>query len=884
MEQIEIPKEIVRLDKATNKLHVNIWPKQQMFLSSECDELLFGGAAGGGKDSLLVTVDNATKLGYNPKNSKSWEDFKMKCGSHVMTPFGFKLIDDIQVGDAVCNPDGTTVKVIAVQKPVNQTCYRVTFVDGASVICGEGHLWSVKIASQRTRRKVQNPYDLSKCVDDQDRFNSELCCRYKTVTTVRLAELHVRALDDEKKGNRPRWVLTPLTEPVNFQGSSGKCVMVSAYTLGVLLGDGSISQDNVRWSKPDKFIAEEVKKDLKNFGSFDEVHALERGTYSIVGGEVRTSLQSLKLSGCRSWEKFIPVQFKNGPLEMRWNLVQGLMDTDGYADPRGQCYFTSTSFQMAKDMQYMVRSLGFIATITVKEKPAYTYKGETKVGRQAYNVYITGRNRSKLFRLPRKKDRVKDILTEGGRRVVKVEKLEGAFDTKCITVSHPNGLYITNDFIVTHNSIALLLFALKRRMEHPGTLGVTFRRKFPDLERSLILASRGVFPKVGAKYNSTKHEWVFPNGSRQLFGFCDRDSSVYDHQGAEYHDIGFDEATHFSYFMFSYLTSRCRSAIPGVKPLIRLASNPGGVGHLWCKKRYVDPGRMQKKWYVPEEKKELGFIPSLLEDNPALHKNDPTYEHRLRILGEKKFKALRYGDWEVFEGQFFDEWDDRPGYSVLTKDRVPDSHTIKVIGMDWGYAAPACVLWLEITPSGRVFVYRELYTTRRSPTELAQDILTLSPRNEEYKCLYAPPEIWGKEIEKDGGGEPIQSLMQAVLKNRVVMEKANNARVPGWMKLRQYLSKAPDGLPWLQISPSCKNLIRTLPAMIHDELHPEDLDSDADDHGVDSLRYSVVGLNEIPQTIMMPQGVVQGFDKVFGTKESLSEIYSAPHIPGRGGY
>lgn len=427
-------------------------------------------------------------------------------------------------------------------------------------------------------------------------------------------------------------------------------------------------------------------------------------------------------------------------------------------------------------------------------------------------------------------------------------------------------------------SEALLHFALKRRMQFPGTLGIIFRRKFPDLKKSLILRSRSIFPLVGAKYNETNHEWKFPNGSVQMFGFCKTDGDVYDHQSAEYADMCFDELTHFTEFQFGYLTTRCRSSKPGVKALIRSASNPGNIGHLWVKERYVDPSLKHKVWFNEEEKKHITFISSLIDDNPSLRLNDPTYEHRLRILGEKKFQALRYGNWELFEGQYFDEWN--KDLHVLKKERVPDTHSRKFLSMDWGYANPAAIYWYEITPSGRVFVYRELYTSRRTNKQLANDILMLCPDIEDYEGIYIPPELFGKKVEKEGGGETYAEEMESVLKNRIPILKANNARVPGWIKVRQYLGLAQDGFPWVQINPSCRNLIRTLPMMIHDELNVEDLDTDGEDHAPDSLRYGIVGLNEIPKTIITP---TRSFiDTVFAPKgeEHVSRI----HMPGRSGY
>lgn len=432
-------------------------------------------------------------------------------------------------------------------------------------------------------------------------------------------------------------------------------------------------------------------------------------------------------------------------------------------------------------------------------------------------------------------------------------------------------------------SEAILLFKLKRRTNIPGSLGITFRRKLPDLEKSLIIRSQKIFPLVGAKYNAVKHQWKFPNGAIEQFGFCLRDGDVYDHQTAEYQDMAFDELTHFTQHQYAYLTTRVRSAIPGVKALIRSASNPGNVGHVWVKKRFIEPAKLQKVWWDEEEKKHLSFIPALLDDNPSLWMNDPNYGDRLKIVGEKKYKALRFGDWEIFEGQFFNEWDPRPGYGELTKVRKPEKHHIKFISMDWGYANPACILWWEVTPSGRVYIYRELYITKLTPKNLALEILKLCPDDEEYTFLYAPPEIWGKEIEKEGGGKTIQEEMQDVLKNRIVMEKANNARVPGWNKCRQYLMLAPDGFPWLQLSPNVKNLLRTLPAMVHDEHSPEDMDTDGEDHACDAMRYGAVSLGVIPEHIITPRESFM--DKVFHRNDQ-NGLYlpTGSGLSGRSGY
>jgi phage terminase large subunit len=431
-------------------------------------------------------------------------------------------------------------------------------------------------------------------------------------------------------------------------------------------------------------------------------------------------------------------------------------------------------------------------------------------------------------------------------------------------------------------SYAVMLGALRRRLEYPGTHGIIFRRTFPELEKSIIKETRKLYPIFGAKFNETKHYWTFPNGSVQEFGFCEKDGDVYKHLSAEYHDEWFDEATTFTEFQIRYLTSRCRSSIPGVKPIVRLTSNPGGVSHSFIYSRYIKPAQMSKVWKDPNTGKSMSFIPARISDNPALEENDPDYIHRLKELPEKKYLALAEGRWDVFEGAYFENFDPRPGHGVLANLRKPDSYTIKFLSMDWGYSDPACVLWGEITPMGRIFIYRELYTTKRSPKELALDILGMCPQEEEYLYLSAPPEIWGKRIETEGGGEPIQRLMESVLKDRIIMKKANNARIPGWMKVREYLYLAPDGYPWLQISPNCVNLIRTIPNMVHDDRKKEDINLQCEDHAVDALRYLIVSLNEVPKHIITPYE--SNYDRIFKINRNKPSDDQIPMPAGRGGY
>ena len=431
-------------------------------------------------------------------------------------------------------------------------------------------------------------------------------------------------------------------------------------------------------------------------------------------------------------------------------------------------------------------------------------------------------------------------------------------------------------------SHALLMLFGKRRMEHPGTNGIIFRRTFPELDKSIIRESMTLYPYFGAKYNSSKREWKFPNGSIQEFGYCERDGDVYKYQSAEYADMGFDELTHFTQFQFSYLTSRVRTARSGIKPIIRCATNPGNIGHQWVWKRYIEPAMVHKIWKDEDTGKTMTFIPATIDDNPALAQADPGYMKRLKELPEKKYLALAKGRWDVFEGAFFTEWDPTPGMSILPEIRIPERDHLKYLCFDWGYKDPAACYWLEVTPYGKVYAYRELYVTQLGPKNLAKAILDMCPKDETYEWMSASPEIWGKKTELDAGGEPIEQIMQDVFGQRIIMQKANNARVPGWMKVREYMSPAPDGRPWFQVSPNCPHLIRTIPGIIHSEKKPEDADDRCEDHSAEAIRYGLVSLADVPRSELNPYE--SNYDKIFGRRTPVYDPMSNLPIPGRGGY
>ena len=364
-----------------------------------------------------------------------------------------------------------------------------------------------------------------------------------------------------------------------------------------------------------------------------------------------------------------------------------------------------------------------------------------------------------------------------------------------------------------------------------------FRRTYPELENTHIREMRQL-PKELGKYRERVHEFHFLNGSIMEFRHCQREADVYVYQSAEWELLLIDELTHFTEFQYTYLTSRVRSTKEGFNPRIVCASNPGNIGHAWVKKRWIQKGLVNKIWLAPVNEGGMTrcFIPAKIEDNPSLFKADPTYEQRLMALPEKEQKALRNGDWDIFEGQYFTDFDKLkivvPPFPISTSWRKWGS-------IDYGYAAPWCALWHTIDFDTRIYTYREIYKTRRTPEQQSAEIRSLSS-GETLENWFASPDMWSRR-----SGELTVSDQYSPL----VLMPANNDRVAGWGKMRELLREMPacayhreKGLSacsrW-HILDNCVNIIRTMPEMVYSERNPEDIHQRCEDHAVEAARYGL---------------------------------------------
>ena len=367
-----------------------------------------------------------------------------------------------------------------------------------------------------------------------------------------------------------------------------------------------------------------------------------------------------------------------------------------------------------------------------------------------------------------------------------------------------------------------LLFALK----YPRSKQLVLRRTFAELDKSLIRLSLSLFPKEIYTFNSSSHTGKFKNGSCVDFGYCATENDVYQYQSAEYDVIRFDELTHFTEAQYIYLISRVRGANAYPKQ-IKSSTNPGGIGHAWVKRRFVDAGQRGKS-FLGEDGMRRIFIPSRLDDNRFLTEGDPKYRERLLALPEREKKALLYGDWDIFEGQYFPEF--KRDVHIAAPFEIPRSWR-KFRTIDYGLDRLAC-LWIAVSPEGRFFVYREYCESNLSISAAAKAILERTPECEEIYATLAPPDLWSRSQET---GKTKASLFSEYGIN---FTKTSNEREAGWLALKELISYEKERAPKLKFFPQCEEIIKCLPALTIDKIKTSDCSTEPHEitHAPDALR------------------------------------------------
>ena len=410
----------------------------------------------------------------------------------------------------------------------------------------------------------------------------------------------------------------------------------------------------------------------------------------------------------------------------------------------------------------------------------------------------------------------------------------------------------------------------------PGLQVYLFRRTFPDLYKnhmegpsSLPVLLGDMVSSRAVKIDYTHHRFSFCNGSRIHLMHMQYEKDVSKIQGAEIHVALIDELTHFSKKQYAYIRSRVRMAgidVPepfaGAFPRILAASNPGGVGHNWVKKLFVDPAPRETIWQAPKDEGGLltQFIPALLRDNPTLLEEDPEYADRLSGLGNDALvKAMLDGSWDIVEGGFFDDiWDE--SIHAIPPFEIPAEWTVRR-AFDWGSSKPFSVGWwahadgsTPVGPERRVypkntrFLVGEWYGWNGKPNEglkLTNKQISDGIKERESR---AP---WGKKVRAGPAdpsiyavidGKSIGGDMASYGTPFIPAQTGAGSRKNGWQMLRQSLQAGtewPMQSPGLFVFNTCRQFIRTVPVLPRDEDYPDDVDTNAEDHCGDMCRYEL---------------------------------------------
>lgn len=408
-------------------------------------------------------------------------------------------------------------------------------------------------------------------------------------------------------------------------------------------------------------------------------------------------------------------------------------------------------------------------------------------------------------------------------------------------------------------SASLLASCIIYAITYPGSVCGYFRRQFTHLSapNGPIMKSRELLTGI-AKYNTSTHTWTFQNGS--VIFFCNAENEgdlIAKYQGTEFDMVCFDEATHFPWPMISYIIfSRMRSR-KGYPVTALFGTNPGGIGHSWFKRIFVQSGEPEETNEVEVEEGRMRtvlFVPAKLADNALLEKADPMYRQNLESLPEHLRRQLLDGDWDMAEGMAFTEY--RESRHVVAPFAIPDEW-IRFRALDWGYAKPYSCVWFCVDFDGRIYQYRELYGyggrpdvgTKEDPEDVAIKIMQLE-KGEKISYAVADDAIFGSRQDNSPTiAEQFSTAFGGKATHWQPVGKGPRSRISGKLELHHRLKwkEGDDEPPMLQFFNNCKHTLRTFPNLILDEDNLEDVDSSQEDHLYDAIRYAAMSRPIVPK-------------------------------------
>lgn len=439
-------------------------------------------------------------------------------------------------------------------------------------------------------------------------------------------------------------------------------------------------------------------------------------------------------------------------------------------------------------------------------------------------------------------------------------------------------------FVVRYKAIMLCL-------QYPGINILIIRRTTPELEENhgkpLRTILRCGLENEIAHYKEKTNTFTFPNGSTIKLGHCQHEKDIDKYQGNQFQVIFMDEGTHFTENMYTKLTECLR--LDSVKMMndidykkkwanfkcrMFITANPGGVGHAFIKRLFID-----KQYREGENAEDYLYIPALVYDNKFIMEHDPNYVKKLEALPEKERLAMLYGDWNVFEGQFFEEFDEAVHTYEKTLNQDEDGIDDKVFikphwrryrSRDYGLDMTA-VLWACMDEDGTIYVDKEFGKSGLTVGACGQIINEMTLKNEEPFLDIVPPDLWNRQSQT---GKSAVDIWFRDYKQYPI--KANNDRVVGWLLVKEMLQINPvTGKPRLMINKNCTELIRCIKLIQHDEKNVNDCAKEPHDitHFPDALRYLCTSYTMAPDPLQVARREMPFDFGRYATNSGEYEVY-----------
>ena len=425
-----------------------------------------------------------------------------------------------------------------------------------------------------------------------------------------------------------------------------------------------------------------------------------------------------------------------------------------------------------------------------------------------------------------------------------------------------------------------------RQVFHPRYRAIIFRRTNDELEQVRDEAQQ-MYPASGGVSTDRGNTWIFPRGSKIFLRYMQYEHDVHKYQGREFQYIGFDELTHFTEYQYTYMFSRQRAAVEGLLCYIRSSANPGGKGHAWVKRRFITATpphkdrRYNKKYFKRKRDPETGqfievrahskdpmaysraFMPANRFDNPSIQ-NVGMYETQIRAMSDPILaESILTGNWDLFTGLYFTKFS--PQVHIIKPFEIPRWWT-KIVGIDWGFAAPCSVIFTAIDDSSppNVYHYDELYVSEMNPQKVAELIKKRNARNNcgEPSWYYGGRDMWTKnpltwKREETPAYAP-HTIVNAFQDEGIIVTLANQDRKQGWALMHRLMDwegevNAVGAMEFIKneagilqdphyylFDGKCPHLKDQLTDAVRDEKNVEDVDQNIEDHSIEADRYALM--------------------------------------------